>query len=113
MFIRVLQTLAAIGTAMTGLVALILPATIKGFTGLSADGGRGITEIRSAIGGFFLALGLAPLFLRDPVAYRMLGIAYLVVAVVRFIFMFVDKSVESSNIISLATEIVFGVILIL
>ena len=113
MFIRVLQIIAAAGTAVKGLVALIMPATIKGFTGLSAEGGRGITEIRSAIGGFFLALGLAPLFLRDPVAYRMLGITYLVVAVVRFVSMFVDKSVESSNIISLVVEIIFGVILIL
>jgi hypothetical protein len=43
----------------------------------------------------------------------MLGIAYLTVAAVRAISMFLDDSVDNSNWISLAVEIVFGVILIL
>jgi hypothetical protein len=42
----------------------------------------------------------------------MLGIAYLGVALVRAVSMFVDKSVVQSNIISLAVEIVFGIILV-
>jgi hypothetical protein len=43
----------------------------------------------------------------------MLGIAYLVVALVRAISMVTDKSVVQSNVISLAVEIVCGVILVL
>jgi hypothetical protein len=43
----------------------------------------------------------------------MLGIAYLGVAAVRAVSMFVDKSVMKSNIISLVTEVVLGVILVL
>ncbi|NIW45620.1 MAG: DUF4345 domain-containing protein, partial [Gammaproteobacteria bacterium] len=46
-------------------------------------------------------------------AYMTLGIAYLVVAGVRAISMFVDKSVERSNVISVIAEVVFGVILVL
>lgn len=42
----------------------------------------------------------------------MLGIAYLTIAAVRLISMIVDKSVVSSNVISLAFEIVFGIILV-
>jgi uncharacterized membrane protein HdeD (DUF308 family) len=42
-----------------------------------------------------------------------LGIAYLVVGVVRAISMLVDRSVESSNVISLVAEIILGVILVL
>jgi len=64
-------------------------------------------------GAFFIALGAAPLILNAPATYQMLGIAYLAVAAVRAVSMFVDKSVIRSNIISLATEIVLGVILVI
>ncbi|HUX76675.1 MAG TPA: DUF4345 family protein [Anaerolineae bacterium] len=113
MVLRILQIIAAIGTIVTGLVSLIWPRSVRGFTGLSAEGPRGITEIRAVLGGFFVALGVAPLVLNVPETYRMLGIAYLVVAVVRTVSMIVDKSVVQSNIISVVAEIIFGVILIL
>jgi hypothetical protein len=113
MVIRVLQIIAAVGTIATGLVSLIWPRSVQGFTGLRVEGGRGITEIRAVLGGFFVALGAAPLILKVPQAYQMLGIAYLVVAVTRAFSMFVDKSVVQSNVVSLAVEIIFGIILIL
>jgi hypothetical protein len=112
MFIQILQIIAAIGTILTGLYSLLRPTTLTGFTGLSPVGGRGITEVRAVLGGFFIALGAAPLFLNSPTAYTMLGIAYLGVALVRAVSMFVDKSVVQSNIISLAVEIIFGIILV-
>jgi len=43
----------------------------------------------------------------------MLGIGYLCIAAVRTVSMFVDHSVVRSNVISLATEIVLGLILVL
>ena len=113
MVIRILQIIAAIGTIATGFVSLLWPNSVRGFTGLSPVGGRGITEIRAVLGAFFIALGAAPLILNEPATYRMLGIAYLAVAATRAISMFVDKSVVQSNIISLAVEVVFGVILVL
>jgi hypothetical protein len=113
MIIQILQIIAAIATILTGLVSLLKPESVTGFTGLRPEGGRGITEIRAVLGGFFIALGVAPLILNSPVAYMMLGIAYLVVALVRGISMFVDKSVVQSNIISLIVEIIFGIILVL
>ncbi len=113
MILEVLQIIAAIGTIVTGLVSLISPRSVTGFTGLSAEGGRGITEIRAILGGVFIALGAAPLILNETAAYRTLGIVYLVVAATRAISMFVDKSVVQSNIISLVVEIVFGIILVL
>jgi hypothetical protein len=113
MILQFLQILAAIGTILTGLVSLIRPRSVQGFTGLRADSGRGITEIRAVLGGFFVALGAAPLILDAVAAYQMLGIAYLVVAATRAVSMFVDQSVERSNIISVVVEIVFGVILVI
>jgi hypothetical protein len=113
MILQIGKIVAAVGTIATGLVSLIRPRSVQGFTGLSAPGPRGITELRAVLGGFFIALGAAPLLLRVPQAYQMLGIAYLVVGIVRAVSMVVDKSVVQSNLISLAVEIVFGVILVL
>jgi hypothetical protein len=113
MILRILQIIAAVGTIATGLVSLIRPRAVQGFIGLSAEGGRGITEIRAVLGGFFVALGAVPLILDAATAYQMLGIAYLAVGAVRAVSMFVDKSVVSSNVISLVVEIIFGIILIL
>jgi len=112
MLIDALHTIAAIGTIITGLVSLIWPRAVQNFTGLRAEGGRGVTEIRAVLGGFFVALGAAPLILDAAAAYRMLGIAYLVVGLVRAVSMFVDRSVVKSNIISVVVEIVFGLVLV-
>jgi len=113
MFLEILQIVFAVGTIVTGLVSLILPRSVQGFTGLSAPGPRGITEIRAVLGGAFIGLGLAPLILGEPAAYQMLGITYLVIFVARFAGVVLDRSFESSNWISLAFEIIAGVVLLL
>ena len=111
--IQILKIACAIGTVATGLISLVRPRSIKGFTGLEAVNPRGITEIRAVLGGLFIGLGLAPFILTAPETYQALGVAYLAIAIVRTVSMFLDKSVVQSNVISLAVEIVFGVILVL
>jgi Domain of unknown function (DUF4345) len=111
-FLLILKIIGAAGTAIVGVVGLIWPTSIYGFTGLTAAGPRGISEIRAIFGGLFIALGLAP-FLFGEDAYRVLGFAYLAIAVARLVSIVLDKSYASSNWISLAIEVVFGVILIL
>lgn len=113
MVINILQIVAAIGTILTGLISLVRPRSVTGFTGLRADSGRGVTEIRAVLGGFFIGLGAATLFLNSRPAFQTLGIAYLVVAVTRAVSMVVDESVIRSNIVSLVVEVVFGIILVL
>lgn len=113
MILRILKIVAAAGTILTGLVSLLRPRSVTGFTGLSPSGPRGVTEIRAVLGGFFVALGAVPLILDTPDTYRMLGITYLVVAVVRTVSMIFDKSIEQSNIISVVVEVVFGIVLAL
>ena len=102
-----------IGTILTGLYSLLRPDTLTGFTGLSPIGGRGITEIRSILGGLFIGLGIAVLVLATREVHQALGIMYLAIAVVRLVSIFVDKSSDQSNWISLAVEIVFGIILVI
>ena len=98
---------------MTGLVSLFWPRSVFGFTGLSAPGGRGITEIRSILGGLFIGLGIAVFLLGTREVYQMLGIMYFAIAAVRLVSMVIDKSIERSNIISVIVEIIFGIILVL
>lgn len=110
--LEILQIIAALGTVITGLLALIKPTAIRGFTGLLAEGPRGISEVRAIFGGLFIALGIAP-FIFGGVAYQVLGLGYLAIALVRLVSIFLDKSRDSSNSISLVIEIVFGIILFL
>ena len=112
MVLTVLKIIASLATAATGLLALVKPDAVYGFTGLTAPGARGLSEIRSIFGGLFIAMGIAPLFLR-PQGFRMLGIAYLAIALARLFSMIFDKSFDNPNIISLVIEIVLGVILVL
>lgn len=111
-FLSILKLIAALATAATGLLALVKPTAVYGFTGLTAEGPRGISEIRAIFGGLFIALGIAPLIFGEPV-YRVLGFGYLAIAAVRLVSIMIDRSTASSNLISLAIEIVFGVILIM
>ena len=108
----VLKVIAAVATIATGLLAFVKPAATYGFIGLNANGVRGVSEIRAIFGGLFIGLGLAPLFLGTPV-YQMLGIGYLAIAAARSFSIVFDKSFAQSNLISLATEVVLGIILIL
>lgn len=110
--LNILKTIACLATAATGALALFAPNAVPGFTGLNPSGGRGITEIRAIFGGLFIALGIAPLFFKGD-TYKMLGVGYLAIAVVRAISIFLDKSPEQSNWISLVIEIIFGILLVL
>ncbi len=112
MLLSLLRYAVLAATVASGLVLLVRPESVSGFTGLAPDSARGVTEIRSAMGGVFIALGLAPLFLKTP-AERVLGLVYLAIAAVRAPFMFADGSAgEQSNWISLAFEVVAAAILL-
>jgi hypothetical protein len=108
----ILKYIVAIVTAGTGVFSLFAPTAIYGFTGLSANGARGISEIRSIFGGLFIALGVAPFFLGKP-GWQMLGLGYAAIAVVRLVSIFLDKSTDQSNLVSLAIEVVFAILLLI
>ena len=110
--LEILKIVAAVLTIATGAFALFRPRSITGFIGLEAPGGRGVTELRSIFGGAFIGLGAYPLIADADVAYRMLGVIYLAIAAARAPAIAIDRSPTQSNLISLAVEIVLGVILI-
>jgi len=113
MFLQILKYAINIATVVTGVVSLLWPLKVQEFTGLTANGGRGITEIRTILGALFVGLGIASQVYNQKETYAMLGITYLAMALVRGISIVADKSAVSSNIISFATELVFGLILMM
>jgi uncharacterized membrane protein HdeD (DUF308 family) len=62
---------------------------------------------------FFVALGLFPILFPTDAAFQMLGFAYLLVGAARLVSIFVDRSGNQSNWISVVSEFVLGIILIL
>jgi hypothetical protein len=112
-FLEILKLLACIVTIVIGAAAMIWPLRVREFIGLEVKGGRGITEVRVVLGALFIAIGALPLILGSTDAYLVLGYTYLSMGVVRLISMLVDKSVVQSNVISVITEFVFGIILVL
>lgn len=111
--LQILKMIACIFTALIGFYALFAPAKILDFTGLAVQGGRGITEIRVIFGALFVVIGLFPLISRSPAAYQMLGYTYLGLGAARLVSIVVDRSATQSNWVSVAFEIVFGILLIL
>ena len=113
MFLEILQYIVIVLTIIVGLVSLIAPRKIEGFTGIKDTGSRSIVEIRTIFGAVFIGLGLAAFLLDPTVSYPMLGIVNISMAVTRLASMFLDRNFEASNLISLASETSFGIIMVL
>lgn len=113
MALNIIRIVIAVFTALVGVYSIIWPEGIEGFTGLKADSPRATSEIRAVMGGVFVALALAPLVFRQPEMLRVLGLTYLVIAAVRLAAIYVDKAQMSSNWISLGSEVVMAVLLLI
>jgi len=109
----VLKIIVAAGTIAAGAVSVISPERAGRFTGLTLESARGISEVRAVLGGLFIGLGVAVLVFRTVAAYRTLGIGYLAIAAVRAASIHFDQAPTGSNWMSLAFELVFGVILLI
>jgi hypothetical protein len=113
MILLILKYLMVAVTLVTGAISIFWPAKIKGFTGLEASSPRATSEIRAVMGGVFIGLAAAVLLFRTPEVFSMLGIAFAAIALVRAISIVVDHAAVQSNIVSLISEVVMAVILIL
>lgn len=81
---------AACAMALVGGAAALRPSALH-LVGVTADSALGTSEIRAVFGGMFLALGLSCLVTRHPVAFAVVGSAWLADFVVRLISVFVDR----------------------
>ena len=82
----------ALLTLVLGLFGFIAPRYTAGVLDLAPTRTTmGLSELRASAGGLFVALGAGCLILNDPLAYAMLGIAYLGAGAGRLISIVVDK----------------------
>lgn len=112
MILTFLQYMACVLTIAVGAFSLFAPMSAANFTGLTPQGGRGVTEIRVILGMVFVALGVYPILFPVAPAFHMLGFTYLLVGAARTVSIFLDKSANQSNWISVASEFALGAILI-
>jgi len=112
-FLGALKILIAIATMAFGLVSILSPESAERFTGIKAEGPRGISEIRAVLGGLFVGLGAAALIYHSPASYGTVGIGYLTIAAVRAGSIAFDRASTRSNWISFAFEAGFGILLLI
>jgi len=111
--IQILKWAAVGATLVFGLVAMIKPGVVARYTGLVTPGPRGITEIRAVMGGTFIGLAVASVVLGYSMAFKMIGISFAAIAVIRAVSMALDRSADRSNAISLIAEITLAILLVL
>lgn len=112
-FLFWIKVIVAVATIGFGVMSIVSPPAAERFTGLTAAGPRGVSEIRAVLGGLFVGLGLAALIYRTAAAFGTVGIGYLLIAVVRAASIYFDHAATPTNWASLAFEIVFGVLLLI
>ena len=109
-WIKIIVSVATIGF---GLMSIVSPPAAERFTGVTAAGPRGVSEIRAVLGGLFVGLGIAALIFRTSSAFGTVGIGYLAIGIVRAASIYLDKAATPTNWASLAFEVVFGVLLLI
>ena len=103
-----------IGAAITagfGLLGLLAPKRAADLVGLKATSKQGHSEFRATYGGFFLAIGVALLFIREPTAFAVAGLAWLGAAAGRTMSIHLDNAFSIKNVASVGLEALVGALL--
>ncbi len=99
---------AAILTFLLGLLGLVSPGTAMRLVGIEPNRPHGLLDVRATYGGLFIALGAFPLLAAEPVAFQMLGIAWLTAGLARIVFTPIDRVWTRENLAGIAVEIGLG-----
>jgi len=90
--IETLNTLAALLTIGFGLFGFLAPRYTASALDLApTDSTMGLSEMRASVGGLFVAAGVAALWLDAPLAFAMIGFAFLGAALGRVLSLILDK----------------------
>ncbi|MBA3870091.1 MAG: DUF4345 family protein [Anaerolineae bacterium] len=104
---------ACIAIILFGIYALLRPYEVAAMAHLKADDSNGTAEVRISFGGLFVMMGIAPLVLNDPVAYQVVGLAFIGAFVTRLITLVVDHpQTDRLFVISGLFEVVVGLVLL-
>lgn len=87
--LNILAALLTIGFGLFGFVAPRYTAAALDLTTTSST--MGLSEMRASVGGLFVAAGLAAIWLNEPLAYAMIGFAFVGAASGRVLSLALDK----------------------
>ena len=86
-----LNTLACLLTIGFGLFGFLAPRYTAAALDLApTDSTMGLSEMRASVGGLFVIAGAAALFIGEPLAYAMIGFAFMGAALGRLISLVFD-----------------------
>jgi len=103
-----LPVVAAAVTIALGALGFLNPNGAQSLTGVRASAREGISEIRATYGGFFLALGLMALTMREPLVFTTAGVAWCGAAAARFLSLFIDRIWTPKNMGGVLFEAAIG-----
>lgn len=90
--IETVNILCAVLTIGFGLFGFIAPRYTASALDLApTDSTMGLSEMRASVGGLFVAAGIAAILLNDPLAYAMIGFAFVGAAAGRVLSLMLDK----------------------
>ena len=100
----ILPLIGAVITIGLGVLGLILPNVAANLVGIEAENGLGRSEVRATYGGLFIGLGGCCLWFQSPAMYLVVGIAWCLAAVARFIAIFIEPEFSHKNIAGIFFE---------
>jgi len=104
---------SALITIMLGCFGFLAPRYTMGALHLQTDGNTmGLSEIRASVGCLFVAMGIGCIHLNEPMAFFMLGVAYIGAAAGRFVSLVVDRPPFTKAFIYFAVEAVLAATLV-
>jgi hypothetical protein len=90
--IDTINILVALMTIAFGAFGFIAPRFTASALDLKVgDTNMGLSEMRASVGGLFVAMGLFAIWTGLPMAYAMIGVAYVGAAIGRLVSILVDK----------------------
>ena len=123
--LETLKVLAALLNIGFGVYVVLQPDVIAKYSHFSIDDDRGQVEVRVAMGGFFIGMGMGALLLgsllQQPdesynnLAYQVVGFAWLSGALTRLLNLVIEdrnKIADSSFWLLLSSELIPGIILL-
>ncbi len=95
-------------TIVLGALGLLNPNGAQSLAGVRASAREGVSEVRATYGGFFLALGVLALTVREPWVFATVGVGWCGAAAARFISLFVDRVWTPKNMGAVIFEAAVG-----